>query len=80
MNATRIALYIVIGVAYALFAPPEHPWLSRLVLVAVAVSIYWMTRLLFGKAVADSDPLAAEPVPSLSLAERAYDESKRERA
>ena len=77
MNATRIALFIVIGVAYALFAPPEHPWLSRLALAGVAVTVYWVTRLLFGKAVADSDPLAAEPVPSLSLAERALDESKR---
>ena len=79
MNATRIGLYIIIGVAYALLAPPEHPWLARIALVAIAVAVYWGTRLLFGKAVADSDPLAAEPVPSLSFAERAYEESKRER-
>lgn len=76
MNAFRIGLYIALGVAYALFAPPEHPWLSRLALVAAAVIVYFVTRLLFGKAVADSDPLAAEPVPSLSLAERAFEERK----
>jgi len=80
MNATRIALYIVIGVAYALFAPPEHPWLSRLVLLGVMVTVYWITRLLFGQAVADSSPLAAEPVPSLSLSERALEDARRERA
>jgi hypothetical protein len=79
MNATRIALYIVIGVGYALFAPPEHPWLSRLALLVVAAAVYWVTRLLFGKDFADSDPLAAEPVPSLRLSERALENARRER-
>ena len=75
MNAIRIIVMLAIGVLWVLYGPANFI-LRYGSLLLLMVTVYWITRLIFGKAVADSDPLAAEPVPSLSLAERQLSEQR----
>jgi hypothetical protein len=78
MKALRIILMLGLGVGYWFYrlSNPDQILLPRLVALLGLVAIYWLTRLVAGKEVADTSPLAADPMPSLSLSERALDEKK----
>ncbi|HUJ12156.1 MAG TPA: hypothetical protein VL284_00070 [Thermoanaerobaculia bacterium] len=78
MKAIRIALVLAVAVVWVLFAP-DNFILRYGGVLALAPALDWTTRLIFGEGVADSDPLAADPVPSLSPAESALAGVKRER-
>jgi hypothetical protein len=78
MKALRIILMLALGVGYWFYRlyNPDDVWLGRIAALLGLVAIYWLTRLVAGKEVADTSPLAADPMPSLSLSERALEEKK----
>ena len=78
MKTLRIVLALAVGLAYIWFAMnnPGYVWLVRLIAVAAIFAIWWFTRLIGGPAAADADPLAADPIPSLSLSERSLESSR----
>ena len=78
MKTLRIALMLAAGVLWVLLAPQDII-LRYVSLIAVMSLVYTFTVVLFGREVADSDPLAADLVVSLSLSEPALQESKRQR-
>jgi len=75
MKSLRIGLILALGVIWALYGPSDFIF-RVLGLLLIGAVIYWTTRLIFGKEAAENDPLAAEPVPSLNLSERALEESR----
>lgn len=75
MKALRISLYLLMGLVYMGYslAYPENKWMARGVLILALIAVYWLTRLIAGKEVANSSPLEADPIPSLNLSARALE-------
>jgi hypothetical protein len=78
MKTLRIVIFLVIGIAYILYriTHPEHGWMAIFILLATLFGVYWLTRLIGGKELADTSPLAADSMPSLNLSERALENDK----